>query len=121
MDATCKVQDNIHVFRLVHNMCPGFWVHIRLGVHGMTISQVMGCGIQGGYTSIVRGSRVDIQMLPKIKFEIVVSSQKWADKVVETICSISRTGKPGDGKIFIYDLKDVVRIRTGERGNEAIY
>jgi nitrogen regulatory protein P-II len=92
-----------------------------LGVHGMTISQVMGCGIQGGYTSIVRGSRVDIQMLPKIKFEIVVSSQKWADKVVETICSISRTGKPGDGKIFIYDLKDAVRIRTGERGNEAIY
>lgn len=93
----------------------------EIDVHGMTVSQVMGCGYQKGYTSIVRGSKVDVNMLPKIKFEIVVSTQEWVDKVVEVIRRVAYTGRPGDGKIFIYDLKDVVRIRTGQHGDEAIY
>ena len=92
-----------------------------IDVHGITVTQVMGCGTQKGYTQIVRGSKVAINMLPKIKFEIVVSDEKWAEKVVDTIAAIARTGHPGDGKIFIYELRDAVRIRTGEHGPSAIY
>lgn len=93
----------------------------NIDVHGITVSQVMGCGVQKGYSSIIRGTKVDINMLPKIKFEIVVSSQEWCDKVVETIRNIAFTGSHGDGKIFVYELKDVVRIRTNQHGPEAIY
>ncbi|SET65441.1 P-II family nitrogen regulator [[Clostridium] polysaccharolyticum] len=89
-------------------------------VHGMTISQVMGCGRQKGYTEYVRGSKVDIHILPKIKFEIVVSSEDWANKTVEIIKKTAVTGNHGDGKIFVYDLMNVVRIRTGESGPSAI-
>ncbi len=93
----------------------------EIDVHGITVSQVMGCGIQKGYTGIVRGSKVDINMLPKIKFEIVVSTDEWAEKVVEVIRNAAHTGNHGDGKIFIYEIKDAVRIRTGQHGPEAIY
>ncbi len=93
----------------------------EIDVHGITVSQVMGCGVQKGYSSIVRGTKVDINMLPKIKFEIVVSTEAWVDKVVNIISKVAYTGNPGDGKIFIYELKDAVRIRTGQRGDEAIY
>ena len=93
----------------------------EIDVHGITVSQVMGCGIQKGYTGIVRGSKVDINMLPKIRFEIVVSTDEWADKVVEVIRNAAHTGNHGDGKIFIYEIKDAVRIRTGQHGPEAIY
>ena len=93
----------------------------HIDVHGITVSQVMGCGVQKGYSSLVRGKKIDINMLPKIKFEIVVSSSEWADKVVETITKIAFTGNHGDGKIFVYDLKDVIRIRTNQHGCEAIY
>lgn len=93
----------------------------ELDVHGITVSQVMGCGVQKGYNSMIRGTKVDINMLPKIKFEIVVSTEEWQNKVIDTISKISYTGNPGDGKIFVYELKDVVRIRTNEHGNEAIY
>lgn len=89
-------------------------------VRGMTISQVMGCGRQKGYTEHVRGSKIDINILPKIKFEIVVSSQEWADKTIEVIKNAAFTGNPGDGKIFAYELTNVVRIRTGESGPSAI-
>lgn len=92
-----------------------------VNVHGITVSQVMGCGVQKGYSNMVRGTKVDINMLPKIKFEIVVSSLEWADKVVDTITNIACTGNHGDGKIFVYDLKDVIRIRTNQHGCEAIY
>ena len=92
-----------------------------VNVHGITVSQVMGCGVQKGYSNMVRGTKVDINMLPKIKFEIVVSSHEWADKVVATITDIACTGNHGDGKIFVYDLKDVIRIRTNQHGCEAIY
>lgn len=93
----------------------------EIDVHGITVSQVMGCGVQKGYSSIIRGTKVDINMLPKIKFEIVISSEEWLDKVVETIRKIAYTGNNGDGKIFIYEVKDAIRIRTNQRGKEAIY
>lgn len=92
-----------------------------IDVHGITVTQVMGCGYQKGYTSIVRGRKMEINLLPKIKFEIVVSSDEWVDKVIDTICDTAYTGKPGDGKIFVYDLKDAVRIRTRQHGPDAIY
>lgn len=93
----------------------------EINVHGITVSQVMGCGVQKGYSSLIRGKKVDINMLPKIKFEIVVSSEEWLKKVVETIREIAFTGNHGDGKIFVYNLEDVIRIRTNQHGNEAIY
>ena len=93
----------------------------KIGVNGITVSQVMGCGAQKGFTEVIRGTKVDMMMRPKIKFEIVVSSSEWADKVVETITKIAFTGNHGDGKIFVYDLKDVIRIRTNQHGCEAIY
>ncbi len=92
-----------------------------IDVHGMTVSQVMGCGVQKGYTGVVRGTKVDVNMLPKIKFEIVVPSEEWIDKTVKAIRQAALTGKHGDGKIFVYNLMDTVRIRTGQTGPEAIY
>ena len=92
-----------------------------IDVHGISVSQVMGCGKQKGYESYVRGSSVDINMLPKIKFEIVVSTEEWAKKVIDLITDTACTGNPGDGKIFLYEVKDAVRIRTGQHGPEAIY
>ncbi len=93
----------------------------EMEVHGMTISQVMGCGYQMGYKERVRGVKVDVNLVPKIKFEIVVSNKKWADKVVEIISKTAQTGEYGDGKIFMYELLDVVRIRTGQHGPEALW
>lgn len=93
----------------------------EIEVHGITVSQVMGCGKQKGYPDHVRGTVVDINMLPKIKFEIVVSSEEWADKTVEAIRKTACTGNHGDGKIFVYELLDTVRIRTGQHGPAAIY
>lgn len=92
----------------------------EIEVNGITISQVMGCGTQKGYVDYVRGTNVDINILPKIKFEIVVSSEEWATKTIDVIQKYAYTGALGDGKIFVYDLKDAIRIRTGERGNQAI-
>lgn len=89
-------------------------------VRGITVSQVMGCGTQMGYTHRVRGSQVGINMLPKVKFEIVVSTQGWADRTVEAIMKAARTGEVGDGKIFQYQIDRAVRIRTGEDGVDAI-
>ena len=93
----------------------------EIEVHGITVSQVMGCGRQKGYTENVRGNKVDINMLPKIKFEIVVSTQEWADKVMDAIRKSAVTGSEGDGKIFAYDINQAVRIRTDERGEQAMY
>ena len=87
-----------------------------MNIRGMTISQVMGCGTQMGYHERVRGTEIDINLLPKLKIEIVVSSKEWSDKVVDVISKVAYTGEHGDGKIFIYELLDTVRIRTGEHG-----
>ena len=92
----------------------------EINVHGITVYQVMGCGTQKGYTEYVRGQKVDINMLPKIKFEIVVSTEEWEKKTVAVIQKAAYTGSPGDGKIFSYDLKSAMRIRTKETGDSAI-
>ena len=89
-------------------------------VRGITVSQVMGCGHQKGSTENIRGVDVSITMIPKIKFEIVVSTEEWAEKTIDVIQKTAGTGHIGDGKIFVYDLDNVVRIRTNERGVKAI-
>ena len=90
-------------------------------VNGMTISQVMGCGPNQGYSRTVRGRKMDILVTPKIKFEIVVSSLDWADRTVAAIRNAAYTGQHGDGKIFVYELNNVVRIRTNEQGIKAVW
>ncbi len=89
-------------------------------VRGITVSQVMGCGTQMGYTHYVRGSVSTMTMLPKVKFEVVVSTEAWADKCIAAICNAARSGRVGDGKIFCYEVGRAVRIRTGEEGVDAI-
>ena len=90
-------------------------------VNGMTISKVMGCGTNQGYSRTVRGRKMDILVTPKIKFEIVVSSLDWADRTVAAIRNAAYTGQHGDGKIFVYELNNVVRIRTNEQGIKAVW
>ena len=85
-------------------------------VNGVTISQVMGYGTQRGYTEIVRGSEVDILLHPKIKFEVVVSSEEWEQKTISAIQKAAFTGEVGDGKIFSYEIRSAVKIRTKETG-----
>lgn len=92
----------------------------EIGVNGITVSQVMGCGIQRGYKEVVRGMEVDIQMQPKIKFEIVVSSEEWEQKTIEAIQRAAYTGETGDGKIFSYEVRSALKIRTKETGYDAI-
>ena len=91
-----------------------------IDVHGIAVYQVMGCGTQKGYVEYVRGQEVDINMLPKVKFEIVVSSEDWEKKTIDAIQKAAYTGNPGDGKIFSYDIKTAMRIRTKETGYDAI-
>lgn len=93
---------------------------VEIDVNGLTVSQVMGYGIQRGYKEIVRGMEVDPQMQPKIKFEIVVSSEEWAEKTIEAIKKVAYTGEYGDGKIFSYPVTSATKIRTGETGYDAI-
>ncbi len=92
----------------------------KIGVNGITVSQVMGCGAQKGFTEVVRGTKVDMLMRPKIKFEIVVSSEEWERKAIEAIQKAAFTGEVGDGKIFSYEVRNVVKIRTGERDVDAL-
>ena len=93
----------------------------KIGVNGITVSQVMGCGAQKGFTEVVRGTKVDMLMRPKIKFEIVVSSEEWERKTIEAIQKAAFTGEVGDGKIFSYEVRNVVKIRTGERDVDALH
>jgi len=90
-----------------------------IGVKGMTVSNVLGFGNQKGYTQIYRGQEIETKLLPKIKLEVVVSDE-IADKVITTIVSIAKTGNFGDGKIFVFDVANTIRIRTGEHGNDAV-
>jgi nitrogen regulatory protein P-II 1 len=91
----------------------------ELGVKGMTLTEVKGYGRQKGHTEVYRGSEYQIDFLPKIKLEVVVSDT-MAEKVVETILKTAKTGQVGDGKIFIYAVDDAVRVRTGESGEAAL-
>ena len=90
-----------------------------IGVLGMTVSQVFGCGTQKGHKEVYRGREYEVTLVPKIKIETVVCEIP-VEKVIDTAEKILRTGKFGDGKIFVYELSDAVRIRTGHRGAEAI-
>ncbi len=91
----------------------------EMGVHGMTISEVKGYGRQKGHKEIYRGAEYLVDFIPKVKIEIVVESDK-TDKVVEAIIKASNTGKIGDGKIFVFPVEEAVRVRTGERGKDAL-
>ncbi len=88
-------------------------------VKGMTISQVNGCGNQHGWKEHYRGNEVLLNMVPKVKIEVVVD-EECVDEVVGAVISAARTGEVGDGKIFVSPVEEVVRIRTGERGDDAI-
>ena len=90
-----------------------------IDVNGITVSQVMGCGTQRGYKKFVRGTEVDVVMQPKIKFEIVVSSEEWEKKTIEAIQKAAYTGEVGDGKIFSYEIRTATKIRTKESGYDA--
>lgn len=92
----------------------------EIDVNGITVSQVMGCGAQRGYKKLVRGTEVDVVMQPKIKFEIVVSSEEWEKKTIEAIQKAAFTGEVGDGKIFSYEIRNAVKIRTKESGYDAL-
>ena len=94
----------------------------EMEVHGLTCYQVMGCGTQRGMKSYVRGHQeVEIHMLPKIKLEVLVSSEEWEKKTMETIQKAAYTGNIGDGKIFSYELRTATKIRTNEKNEHAIW
>jgi len=91
----------------------------KLGVHGMTISEVKGFGRQKGHTELYRGAEYVVDFLPKVKIELFLDDSQAAD-VTEAIIATARTGRIGDGKIFILPVDDAIRIRTGEHGTQAI-
>ena len=91
----------------------------KAGVQGMTVSEVKGFGRQKGHTELYRGAEYSVDFLPKVKIQILVADEKAAG-VVEVITESARTGKIGDGKIFVTAVEEVVRIRTGEKGPDAI-
>lgn len=90
-----------------------------IGINGMTVTEVKGFGRQKGNVEVYRGKEYEVSFLPKIKIEIVIPDS-IIDKVINTIIEKAKTGNIGDGKIFIYSLEDVIRIRTGEKGESAI-
>ena len=90
-----------------------------IGVQGITVTEVKGFGRQKGHTELYRGAEYVVDFLPKVKIEVAVSDE-LSDQVIEAIEGASRTGKIGDGKVFVFDLEQVVRIRTGETVKEAL-
>jgi len=91
----------------------------EVGIEGMTVTEVKGFGRQKGHTEIYRGSEYTVDFLPKVKLELALPDE-LVDRAIDTITKAARTGKIGDGKIFVQAVSDVIRIRTGERGPEAI-
>ena len=91
----------------------------KAGVQGMTVEEVKGFGRQKGHTELYRGAEYSVDFLPKVKIEILVPDDKAAT-VVELVTESARTGKIGDGKIFVTSIEEVIRIRTGEKGEDAI-
>jgi nitrogen regulatory protein P-II 1 len=90
-----------------------------IGISGMTITEVKGCGRQKGHTELYRGAEYVVDFLPKVKLETVVADD-MVEKAVSAIVTTADTGRIGDGKIFIYNVEDVIRIRTGEHGEDAV-
>ena len=91
----------------------------EIGVSGMTVTEVKGFGRQRGHTELYRGAEYVVDFLPKVKIEAAVSGE-LVERAIEAIETSARTGKIGDGKVFVYDLEQVVRIRTGETGKDAL-
>jgi len=91
----------------------------KIGVQGMTVTEVKGFGRQKGHTEVYRGAEYAIDFIPKIKIDLIVSDE-LVPQVIETIERAARTGKIGDGKIFLSPVEEVIRIRTGERGKDAV-
>ena len=91
----------------------------EVGVQGMTVTEARGYGRQKGHTELYRGAEYVIDFLPKVKIEVIVPDDQ-AERVVEAIVGSARSGRIGDGKIFVSDVEDVIRIRTGERGPQAV-
>lgn len=91
----------------------------EIGIQGMTVTEVKGFGRQKGHTELYRGAEYIVDFIPKIKIEIV-SSDVLAPKIIDVIEKAAKTGKIGDGKIFVYEINEIVRIRTGERGEAAV-
>ena len=91
----------------------------EISVKGMTVAEVKGFGVQKGIREVYRGMEYQVDFLPKVKIEIVAADDK-VQSIIDTIISKARTGRIGDGKIFIYPVAEVIRIRTGETGNEAV-
>jgi nitrogen regulatory protein P-II 1 len=91
----------------------------EIGIQGMTVTEVKGFGRQKGHTELYRGAEYVVDFLPKIKIEVAVPDE-MAEKVAQTIVASANTGRIGDGKIFILPMEDVIRIRTGERGPDAV-
>jgi len=89
------------------------------GVRGMMVTEIKGFGLQSGHTEIYRGAEYTVNFVPKIKLEIVVANEV-ADEIVETITKTAQTGKIGDGKIFVIDVENAVRVRTGETNEDAL-
>jgi nitrogen regulatory protein P-II 1 len=91
----------------------------NIGIDGMTISEVRGHGRQKGHKEVYRGQEYNVDLLPKVRFDLVVATERL-EEVVEAITTAARTGKIGDGKIFIYDVAEAIRIRNGDRGDAAV-
>ena len=92
---------------------------IEAGIHGMTVSEARGFGRQRGHKEVYRGAEYNVDFLPKLKLEVVVRDDQW-EAVVDVVLTRCRTGQIGDGKVFVSDLSDVIRIRTGESGEQAV-
>jgi nitrogen regulatory protein P-II 1 len=92
---------------------------IKIGVEGITVSEVRGHGRQKGHTEVYRGSEYKVDLLPKVKLEMVVAAER-VEQVVQTLTNAARSGKIGDGKIFVSTIDDAVRIRNGDRGPAAL-
>ena len=91
----------------------------QVGVYGMTVTEIQGFGQQKGHTEVYRGAEYAVDFVPKVKVEIVVSNEQL-DEVVAAIVDTARTGKIGDGKVWVMDVDELVRVRPGERGNDAL-
>ena len=91
----------------------------QVGGYGMTVTEIQGFGQQKGHTEVYRGAEYAVDFVPKVKVEIVVSNEQL-DEVVAAIVDTARTGKIGDGKVWVMDVEELVRVRTGERGNDAL-
>jgi len=93
---------------------------VEVGIEGMTISEVKGYGRQQGHSELYRGAEYVVEFIPKVKIEIVVSGEEYAQLAIDTIVTAANTGKIGDGKIFVTDIEKTIRIRTGEEDEDAL-